>query len=203
MPDLGHDPLPGAPVPPDPRGRRRLDEASRPRLARPAAPGEGTAVGRANAQALVQIHDHLRAELEQVRALVEQVAAGQADPAAARSLVNRMTMRQNSWSVGAFCAAYCRVLTVHHAIEDARMFPDLRRADGGLAPVLERLEEEHEVIADVLTGLDEALVATVTDPAGVELLRERVAGLSDALLSHLAYEESELLGPIARLSVVI
>jgi hypothetical protein len=88
-----------------------LDEATRPRL--PADDGaSGTPLGRANAQALVQIHDHLRAELQQVRDVVEQVAEGRGDRAAARSLVNRMTLRQNYWSLGAFCAAYCRVLTV-------------------------------------------------------------------------------------------
>jgi hypothetical protein len=162
-----------------------------------------TASGRANAEALVQIHDHLRSELEAIRGVVEQVAAGRTDPAAARSLVNRMTMRQNYWSVGAFCAAYCRLLTLHHTIEDQRLFVDLRAADGDLSPVLDRLSEEHEVIARVLTGLDDALVAMVADPGRLGLVQEQVERLTDALLSHLAYEEEQLLGPIARLAIEI
>lgn len=42
-----------------------------------------------------------------------------------RSLVNRLTMRQNHWSVGAFCQTYCRILTLHHTIEGQRLFRDL------------------------------------------------------------------------------
>lgn len=151
----------------------------------------------------MQIHDHLRAELQQVRDAVEQVVAGRADAAVARSLVNRMTLRQNSWSLGAYCAAYCRVLTAHHAIEDARMFPDLLAVDDRLEPVLARLETEHEVIAAVLTRLDAALVEAVADPERLPVVQGRVERLAEVLLSHLEYEESQLLGPIARHSVVI
>jgi len=184
-----------------------LDEATRPRLPTPGAAAT-TAVGRANAQALVQIHDHLRAELDQVRRVVAQVAAGAADPAAARGLVNRLTVRSNAWQLGAFCAQYCRVLTVHHAIEDARMFPDVAAAAGAaegpaLTAVLERLGEEHEVVSAVLVRLDEALVAAVADPAAVAEVVERVEHLAAVLLSHLAYEEEQVLGPIARHSVVV
>ena len=47
-------------------------------------------------QHLVDIHDHLRAELAQVQDLVEQVAAGSMGVGAARSHINTMTMRQNN-----------------------------------------------------------------------------------------------------------
>ena len=46
-----------------------------------------------------------------LRDLIEQVAAGHRDPAAVRSFINRMTIRQNGWTLGAFCASYCRVVT--------------------------------------------------------------------------------------------
>ena len=67
-------------------------------------------------------------------------------------------------------------------------------------PVIDRLEEEHEVIHDVLDDVDRALVALVADEAG-----RRSSGcstsvdlLTDTLLSHLSYEERELLHPLAR-----
>jgi iron-sulfur cluster repair protein YtfE (RIC family) len=176
-----------------------FDPISRPRLATDSA-GGGSGSGRV----LVQIHDHLRAELAQVRDAVAQVCAGAGDPEATRSLINRMTMRQNYWSVGAFCAAYCRVLTVHHTIEDEHMFPELRGGDGSLAPVLDRLSEEHEVIADLLDRLDRALVAFVT--GGAEAVAEAQAAvdeLGEVLLSHLQYEEEELVGPLSRLGILV
>ncbi|PRX98666.1 LLM class flavin-dependent oxidoreductase [Allonocardiopsis opalescens] len=179
-----------------------LDPATRPRAPR-RADAPASAAGRANAQHLVQIHDHLRSELEQIRGVVEQLAAGHADPASARSLINRMTMRQNYWSVGAFCASYCRMLTLHHTIEDEQMFTGLRVRDAELGPVLDRLSEEHEVIADILVRLDAALVGMVADPDSLDTVRRETETLAEQLLSHLDYEEEELLEPIARLGLRI
>ncbi|TDU83193.1 hemerythrin HHE cation binding domain-containing protein [Kribbella voronezhensis] len=156
----------------------------------------------ASGQHLIDVHDHLRAELEQVRDLVEQVAAGSMGVGAARSHINTMTMRQNNWTLGVYCESYCRLVTTHHSIEDASMFPQLRRADPALAPVVDRLQEEHLVIHDVLEGVDKALVALVDGSGDVDGLRAAVDLLDDALLSHLSYEERELVEPIARLGVL-
>ena len=167
-----------------------------------------------NHRNLVAIHDHLRGELRQIRSAVEDVASGELDPGAARGLINRMTMRQNRWTLGSFCAAYCRVVAIHHTIEDTHMFPALASDAPGLEPVLERLEAEHEVIAGVLDRFDRALVLLVQEddedsraplllplsrgsareftadgPAEIRLL---AAELSDLLLSHLGYDEDEL-----------
>jgi alkanesulfonate monooxygenase SsuD/methylene tetrahydromethanopterin reductase-like flavin-dependent oxidoreductase (luciferase family) len=179
-----------------------LDDASRPRLPKRDL-GELTPAQRRAGQHLVAIHDHLRGELSQLVGVVDQVAAGRADPAAARGLINQLTMRQNYWTLGAFCASYCRVLTTHHTIEDEHMFVELGQAQESLAPVLARLGREHEVIAGVLTGLDEALVATVADPARLDEVRDRVELLADQLLSHLAYEEEELVEPLGRLDILV
>jgi len=150
---------------------------------------------------LVDIHDHLRTELTQVRELVEQVLEGTLDAAAARGRINEMTMRQNSWTVGAYCAAYCRVVTTHHTIEDQSLFPRLRAADPRLSPVVDRLHAEHEVIHEVLERVDAALVALVGPAADGRGLRVAVDELTDSLLSHLSYEERELLEPLARLGI--
>lgn len=153
---------------------------------------------------LVAIHDHLRGELAQLQGLVGQVARGHVDVAEARSMVATMTMRQNDWTLGTYCATYCRVLTMHHTIEDVQMFPRLRDADPTLAPVVDRLEREHHEVAAVLEDLDQALVAMVTRPDdGTEPVRRTVDALSVVLLAHLAYEESQLVGPLNRLSIGI
>ncbi|MBX6385814.1 MAG: LLM class flavin-dependent oxidoreductase, partial [Microbispora sp.] len=179
-----------------------LDESTRPRLPKrdiAALPPRQQAKGRR----LVLIHDHLRRELAQIRDALEQVATGRSDAAALRSMINQLTMRQNYWTLGTFCASYCRLLTTHHTIEDEHMFPMLAAAQKSLAPVVARLEEEHEVIAGVLTELDAALVAMIEDPDRLDAVRDRVDLLSDVLLSHLRYEEEELVEPIARLDLDI
>ena len=153
-------------------------------------------------QHLIDVHDHLRAELEQVRDLVEQVAAGTLGVGAARSHINTMTMRQNNWTLGTYCEAYCRLVTTHHSLEDASLFPQLRRADPALVPVVDRLQEEHKVIHDVLEGVDKALVALVDGSGDIDGLLAAVDLLDDTLLSHLSYEERELVEPLARLGVL-
>jgi luciferase-like monooxygenase/hemerythrin HHE cation binding domain-containing protein len=156
----------------------------------------------AEGQHLIDVHDHLRGELDQIYDLIDQVAAGSLDAGGARSAINEMTMRQNNWTLGTYCESYCRVVTVHHTIEDQSMFPYLRRRDPRLAPVIDRLQAEHRVIHDVLDGVDQALVAFVAaggDAAALTGLRNAADLLSDTLRSHLAYEERELVEPIARL----
>ena len=97
-----------------------------------------TASERASGQHLVDVHDHLRSELATILDLVEQVAAGVMDPGGARSAIHQMTLRQNNWTLGAFCESYCRLVTTHHTLEDISLFPQLRRTDG-LAPVVDRV----------------------------------------------------------------
>jgi hypothetical protein len=179
-----------------------LDDATRPRRY-VANHAPITPTGQVGADALVAVHDNLRAEMRQVLDVIDQVVAGTADPHAARSLVNRMTMRQNYWSVGAFCASYCRILTLHHTIEDQRLFRDLRSHDEGLGPVLDRLSEEHEVIAGVLDRVDRSLVAMLADPSTVGEVRREAVLLSEVLLSHLAYEEEQLVDPLRSSTIEI
>lgn len=148
---------------------------------------------------LVDVHDGLRAELERIHDLLEQVGRGEADPRGVRSLLNRMTIRQNNWAVGVHCQAYCRILTGHHTLEDRGIFPHLGRRDPQLDAVLHRLEEEHEVIAELLDRVDETLVALVAAGDGaLDRVRGAMDVLTDALLSHFAYEERELIEPLAR-----
>jgi alkanesulfonate monooxygenase SsuD/methylene tetrahydromethanopterin reductase-like flavin-dependent oxidoreductase (luciferase family) len=198
---------------------RIWDEAARPTrpVADPPAEGYPASSRQAGAE-LVAVHDMLRGELTNIRDLVAQVREGRVSPASARSAINQMTMRQNDWTMGAYCESYCRVVTQHHSLEDAAVFPRLRARDPGLGPVLDRLEQEHEGIHHVLDDVDRALVRYVaapgndTEPNDAELndtepndtepndvgLQAAIDLLTDALLSHLAYEERELIEPLSR-----
>jgi hemerythrin-like domain-containing protein len=181
---------------------RMWDEAGR-----PAGPARDpartyTAQEQADGRQLIEVHDALRAELEQIFDLIDQVAAGTMNAATARSHINEMTMRQNNWTLGSYCESYCRLVTVHHTIEDQSLFPYLRHRDPRLGPVIERLQAEHRVIHDVLDRVDRALVTFVSAAdrgAALAGLRAAADLLSDTLRSHLSYEERELVEPIARL----
>ncbi|QOS59491.1 LLM class flavin-dependent oxidoreductase [Thermobifida fusca] len=192
-----------APTPDDgtrlhPRSRELLDEDTRP--SRPES-GPDVAyddVSRALGQHLIDVHDHLRAELRRLRELIDQVRVGTLSAGEARSAINQMTLRQHNWSLGAYCASYCRVVTQHHTLEDDSVFPHLRAQEEALEPVIDRLTEEHQVIHRVLNDVDRALVEFISQPDDFAPLQEAVDVLTDVLLSHLSYEERELVEPLAR-----
>jgi len=175
------------------------DETTRPSLAEP--DDASYPPGRLAAhEHLVQIHDHLRAELDRLQGLIGDVRRGVASAAQARSGVHAMTLRQNNWTLGAYCQSYCGFVNGHHTLEDASVFPHLRRAEPDLGPVVDRLHEEHLVIHHLLDALDRALVDLVREQDGsaLDALERTLDELADRLLSHLAYEERELRGPLAR-----
>ena len=100
-----------------------------------AAPTAEDAAAQAHSGAgahLVEVHDGLRAELTRLRDIVEQVVAGEEQAHRARNAINELTMRQNNWTLGAYCAQYCRFVTGHHGMEDRSVFPHLRRSDPAL-----------------------------------------------------------------------
>ena len=140
----------------------------------------------------------MRQELAQIRDLLEQVKQGSVTAGRARAVLNEMTMRQNNWTLGAYCAAYCSLITQHHGLEDRAVFPHLRLADPGLVPVIDRLEQEHVIIHEVVEGVDRALVRLVRSPGDFAELQDAVDVLTDALLSHLAYEEQQITEPLSR-----
>lgn len=195
---------PGVGVTPTPDDGTRLselrpwDDSSRPTGPAPDVTRTYTDRELATGRHLVEVHDGLRAELATLRDLVEQVRGGTTDAAAARSHLNAMTMRQNNWTLGAYCASYCRIVATHHTIEDRGMFPHLRSSDPQLVPVIDRLAEEHHAIQGMLDSIDLALVALVGSPGALNGVRVAVDLLADALLSHLTYEEDELVEPLSR-----
>ena len=118
-------PLAAAPTPDDGRrlnAEQLWDESTRPTAAPLDADREYTRQEQAAGQHLIDVHDHLRSELTQLRQLVEQVAAGNSSPNTVRSYINRMTIRQNNWTLGTFCETYCRTVTNHHMLEDRSVF---------------------------------------------------------------------------------
>jgi hypothetical protein len=175
------------------------DDATRPHRPESGPDVTYTRRGRLVAGHLVEVHDTLRTELVELRQVLAEVRAGFLTAGEARSALNDMALRQNDWSLGAFCARYCAVVTQHHGLEDGAVFPHLARSDPALEPVIQRLADEHLVIHDAIQAVDRALVEHMSDPADLEGVQAAIDVLGDALLSHLSYEEHELVEPLARL----
>jgi hemerythrin-like domain-containing protein len=191
------------PAPTAPPARRFSDTQLWDESERPSAPASGTGdytrVGRQISEHLVAVHDYLRTELDTLRDIAAQVLGGAMEAGAARSALNQMTLRQNDWALNAYCARYCTTVTQHHTLEDHSVLPHLKRSEPGLAPVIDRLVEEHVDIHHVISDIDRAMVEFIEEPAtGGPRLQQTVDLLTDALLSHLSYEERELLPAIAR-----
>ncbi|MGA8248828.1 MAG: hemerythrin domain-containing protein [Nocardioides sp.] len=175
------------------------DESTRPTLTEPA----GATYPRAQEayhRHLVEIHDHLRSELTRLHGLVEEVRRGVLTAGEARSEVHAMSLRQNNWTLGAYCQSYCGFVNGHHSLEDASVFPHLRREEPAAGPVLDRLSAEHLVIHHLLDDVDGTLVLLVQDAGetALDAVERSLQTLGDRLLSHLAYEERELRGPLSR-----
>lgn len=150
------------------------------------------------AEHLVEVHDMFRAELTQLRELLEKVRDGAMSAGDARTKLNEMTLRQNDWTLGAVCARYCVGVTSHHTLEDEGIFPHLAGKDPALQPVLDRLGSEHVEIHHAIEAVDRELVAHMSDAGGYERLQEAVDLLANALLEHFEFEERELAEPLTK-----
>lgn len=174
------------------------DETARPTSAEPPDDVRFDPRGLAVGRHLIEVHDHFRAELERMRDLLDQVRRGALEVGAARSQVNEMALRSNNWTLGSYSQSYCRAITEHHSMESEVVFGHMRASDPELVAVADRLHDEHLVIHHLLDAVDAELVALVSTPDVFDGLQLAIERLSDALLSHFAYEERELVAPLAR-----
>jgi hemerythrin-like domain-containing protein len=139
---------------------------------------------RAAGRQLLTGHRELRAQLSALRAALDEenglteAVRGTGDRA---SLVQQLRAR---------CLEYCLGLHHHHTMEDGA-FPVFEQRYPEIAPVIERLREEHRQVA---AGLDR-LSKLVENDDGQDLtwlraeLERTVAGLEE----HFVYEETYLL----------
>ena len=179
--------------------RAPWDDSTRPRRDRSGPEVIYTDRGRRAAKQLIAVHDLLRGELSDLRHILRQVRDEAIQAGEARAALNAMVLRQNDWTLGTVCARYCSVVAQHHGAEDAAMFPHLALREPQLTSVIDRLTEEHLVIHAAIQEVDRALVQHMTRPENHDAIQAAIDYLTDALLSHLAYEEQELVEPLARL----
>ncbi|MFJ6943093.1 nitroreductase/quinone reductase family protein [Streptomyces wuyuanensis] len=123
-------------------------------------------------EAIKAVHDAFRRELALIR---DEIAA--AGPRLGAQL------RIN-------CLTLCQGLHNHHTGEDTALFPFLAGRYEELAPVMDRLREEHGKIAALLDELRRVVTAEGTEPG---LVQAEVGRLTDELETHLVYEEEQLI----------
>jgi Hemerythrin HHE cation binding domain len=135
---------------------------------------------------LVRAHQTLRERLASVR---EEVAGGSARPAIPGDLLSH-------------CLSFCTAIGTHHTGEDSRLFPALRAAAPELAPTIDKLMEDHALVAGILQQVRALLAPDRPAAAPGALLRE-LDGLTAILESHFSFEERrvaaalDILGPEA------
>ncbi|MDT0327022.1 hemerythrin domain-containing protein [Nocardiopsis lambiniae] len=128
---------------------------------------------------LVEIHDMLRGQLNDLRAALDSPDAGTGDDRVAP--LDHQIRKQ--------CLSFCEFLHGHHTAEDEHMFPGLAVSHPELAPVLERLTREHSTISRALDRIQE--LASGRD-AGTGPVREEVERLAAQVEAHLDHEEAQI-----------
>jgi hemerythrin-like domain-containing protein len=97
-----------------------------------------------------------------------------------------------------YCHGFCAALSGHHVSEDAALFPELSARHPALRPVIAKLEQDHEMIASLVTRFDHAL-ATSAAPDELSLHLDGIAAIME---SHFRYEERQLLDTLSTLDLV-
>lgn len=155
---------------------------------------------RARGDHLRQVHDMYRAELEFLLRVTQQVEDGVAQVADIRQALHDLSLRRQLEQYGSMCGRFCQLLDTHHRIEDTHMFPQALALDHDLyAPVVDQLRREHELVHAMLLAVDESVVATMDGTGPLGDLLDRIRELGELLISHFAYEETEMAEPLALL----
>lgn len=127
------------------------------------------------------VHTRLRRTLELTR---RAIGSGGPAPGLSRDLL-------------LFCHGFCTALTRHHEGEDRDLFPAIAAAHPEMRGTLRKLEQDHAMIAHLVT----ALVAEIAAEASVPDLLRHLEGISAIMESHFRYEERQLLAVLETLAL--
>lgn len=144
---------------------------------------------------LAAIHRHYLMDMARIAAVLQRIEMGDAAPEDLRQIVLATDMGENFRVFGSLCGQECKILTMHHDIEQASMFPRLETAGGGVfADIVAKLRAEHEVVHELLVRLERAAMALMYDQTA-ENFADAAAifrKLETVIRSHFKYEETEL-----------
>jgi glycerol-3-phosphate dehydrogenase len=147
---------------------------------------------------LLWVHSMIRRDLATVRQLAADVAASM--PAHEISVEIKNLKRDGKlWQLKVGCLRYCKFVHSHHNLEDAAFFPSLRAVNPALNTVVDKLEDDHRKVSDLLDAVEEgADILTKIDSEAVRRsVGDTLTVLADRLLEHLDFEELNV-GPTMR-----
>ncbi|WP_395358849.1 nitroreductase/quinone reductase family protein [Streptomyces sp. YH02] len=150
---------------------------------------------RAIADHLIKVHAELRAELAALREGLGSAAEEATDPAGSADSTGAVVRDTPTLGrqLARHCLTFCGALHAHHHNEDSA-FDLLEREFPELSDSLDRMREEHKVVARTVEEL-EALLASGAAPA---TLRAEVDRLATRLEEHFTYEEAQLVPALTR-----
>ena len=160
---------------------------------------ESNPAGEAVVAELLWIHGLIRDSLKVVQNLAVRVEAG-AKPQELRDEVNELKANNIVWTLRVNCLRYCRFVHGHHGLEDAAVFPGLRKVNPMLNPVIDRLEEDHRVVSDLLDSVEKHARELESDDRARMEMGHALSTLAEHLLEHLEFEEASLTPTLSRLS---
>ena len=139
---------------------------------------------------LLHIHGLFRREMENMLRFVNNLIAREQE----------LTGAETKARVQALVRAgqqYKHYLHFHHHAESSMLFPKLVQDDPAMAPVVARLESEHDQIA----ALIDAYSAAVRDAAALDprVIDSDLRRLAIMLKDHLDYEETHVCPLLARM----
>ena len=135
---------------------------------------------------LIRVHEALRQRLVSLRQEVADSAGSGVGAALSQDLPSH-------------CLGFCAAIATHHNGEDDQLLPALRAAAPELAPVIDKLTEDHGLVAGILRrvrellapGAGSASTASQASSGRGALVRE-LDGLTAILESHFGYEERRI-----------
>lgn len=144
------------------------------------------------------VHGMIRRDLRTVREMAADTAAGlPAERITAR--LRTLAAGGPLWQLKINCLQYCRFVHSHHHAESILLFPELRRTNPALAPIVDKLEADHLAVSGLLNDVEAAArdLGEQEDPATRQRLIGALQQLSTDLLAHLDYEEENISGTLA------
>jgi hypothetical protein len=132
-------------------------------------------------QELRRVHARLREALKITRTAL---SSGTQDQQASRDLL-------------LFCHGFCTALTGHHEGEGRELFPAIAAAHPDLRRALRLLEQDHLMIARLLSEM-RAAVAAAACPADLGRHLDGIAAITE---NHFRYEEDQLLSVMETLAL--
>lgn len=142
---------------------------------------------------LLYIHSHLRRDLQTVRRLASAARDG-LSPETILAEIRNLETNSPLWQLKYGCMRYCRFVHGHHTLEDAALFPMVRKQDPSLNRVIDKLEEDHLVVHHIAERIAKIAEIVPSDASGISRfqLAEALNELEQHLLSHLDFEETSL-----------